>query len=234
MLAGLLGLGHHQLRLVDRYRSRRDPHQRRSVPLPPEVADVDQPVRRGDDDLRRHLRAPVSRAFTSAGAWFAYYMFPFPNQMTHLAELQEPARLGLVRGQHLFRRCRLLFWYVGLIPGFREPSRPREERRCAARSRTALLLSAGAGLTAHWQTLRACVPDPRRALDAPRSLGALGRFSFDFATSVIPGWHTTIFPPVLRRRRRLQRLRDGHDARARLPAPIYGDRRASSRSSTSS
>jgi cob(I)alamin adenosyltransferase len=41
----LLGVGHHQLRLVDRYRSRRHAHQRRPLLVPPEVAHQHQPLR---------------------------------------------------------------------------------------------------------------------------------------------------------------------------------------------
>ena len=54
-----LGVRHHQLRLLDRHRPRRHADLGHPLPLPPEVAHRDQPLRRGDDDLRRHVRADL-------------------------------------------------------------------------------------------------------------------------------------------------------------------------------
>ena len=56
-----LGLRHRQLRLVDRHRPRRHADLRDSAALQAAVAHVDQPLRRGDDDLRRHVRRDLSR-----------------------------------------------------------------------------------------------------------------------------------------------------------------------------
>ena len=57
---GRLGLRHHELRLLGRDRSRGHAHLGRPLALSPEVAHVDQPLRRGDDDLRGDLRWTVS------------------------------------------------------------------------------------------------------------------------------------------------------------------------------
>ena len=54
-----LGLRHRQLRLVDRHRPRRHADLGDPAAVPAEVAHVDQPLRRGDDDLRRHVRGDV-------------------------------------------------------------------------------------------------------------------------------------------------------------------------------
>ena len=53
---GRLGVGHHQLRFLDRYRSRRHADFRDSVPAPAKMAHLDQPLGRSDDALRRYLR----------------------------------------------------------------------------------------------------------------------------------------------------------------------------------
>jgi Fe-S-cluster-containing dehydrogenase component len=58
---GRLGVGHHELRVLDRHRPRRDADLGDPVPHPPEVAHLDQPRGRGDDDLRGHLRRHLSR-----------------------------------------------------------------------------------------------------------------------------------------------------------------------------
>ena len=57
--AGRLGLRHHQLRLVDRHRPRRHADLGHPAPAPAGVAHLDQPLRRGDDALRRRLRAAL-------------------------------------------------------------------------------------------------------------------------------------------------------------------------------
>ena len=54
-----LGLRHHQLRVVDRYRPRRHADLGDSAAVQADVAQLDQPLRRGDDDLRRGLRRHV-------------------------------------------------------------------------------------------------------------------------------------------------------------------------------
>ena len=64
---GRLGLGHHQLRFLDRYRTRRHTDLSDLVFASPKVAYVDQSFRRGDDafcsylrgDFPRHPRRPV-------------------------------------------------------------------------------------------------------------------------------------------------------------------------------
>jgi molybdopterin-containing oxidoreductase family membrane subunit len=53
-------------------------------------------------------------------------------------------------------------------------------------------------------------------ISTPLVLSVHSVVSFDFAVSVLPGWHATILPAVLRRRRHLLRLRDGDDARSPL------------------
>ncbi len=93
-----LGVGHHQLRVLDRYRPRRHADLGDSVPVPPEVAHVDQPFGRSDDavrgDVRRHLpavphRPSVARLLAVPGA---------QHRSEHVAEFPQPADLGRVRG----------------------------------------------------------------------------------------------------------------------------------------
>ena len=97
---GRLGLRHHQLRLLGRHRPRRHADLGDPLPVPPEVAHLDQPLRRGDDDLRRHVRADlpghprrpaVGGLLDGAG----------PEPDGHLAALPEPAAVGRLRGLDL-------------------------------------------------------------------------------------------------------------------------------------
>ena len=56
-----LGIRHHQLRVVDRYRPRGHADLRDSAAVQADVAQLHQPLRRGDDHLRRGLRGHCSR-----------------------------------------------------------------------------------------------------------------------------------------------------------------------------
>ena len=65
-----VGLRHHQLRLVDRYRPRRHPHLRHPAALQAELAKFHQPVCRSDDTVRRRLRRHVPLIHTGR-PWLA-------------------------------------------------------------------------------------------------------------------------------------------------------------------
>ena len=58
---GRLGVGHHQLRFLDRYRSRRHSHFGDLVFASPKMAHLDQPFGRSDDAFRGHLRRDFPR-----------------------------------------------------------------------------------------------------------------------------------------------------------------------------
>ena len=98
--AGLLGRLHHHLRVLDRNRPRRHPDLGDPLPLPREVAQRHQPRRRGDDGVRgadgRALPADPHRP-----ALEVLLPAALPEPALPLGELQEPAPLGRLRGQHL-------------------------------------------------------------------------------------------------------------------------------------
>ena len=93
---GRLGLGHHQLRVLDRHRACRHAHLRDPVPLPAEVAHLDQPRGGGDDHLRRHVRddVPGDPRRPRLGRLLDV---PASEPDGHVAQLQVPAALGRVR-----------------------------------------------------------------------------------------------------------------------------------------
>ena len=87
----------------------------------------------------------------------------------------------------------LLFWYVGLIPDLAtlRDHAPSTRRR---RKFTACWRWAGAARPATGSAtkrLTCCWPD----LATPLVLSVHTVVSFDFAIAIVPGWHTTIFPP---------------------------------------
>ena len=129
----------------------------------------------------------TSGAFGWRGFWRR-----FPNPM-HLAELPQSADLGRVRGLDLFHGVRAVLvspaWFriwrrCAIAPPRKIKTVPSTGRFRAGLARIGPALA----------PLRTGVSDSGGHLDAAGALGALV-VSFDFATSVIPGWHTTIFPP---------------------------------------
>jgi Ni/Fe-hydrogenase subunit HybB-like protein len=118
---------------------------------------------------------------------------PDPEPALHVAELPSPL-LWDVFAVSTYATVSLLFWYIGMIPDL-ATLRDRAKTKACASSPTGSSRSAGAARNRHWHVyekaylLLAALGDPAGAL------GALGRVSFDFAVSQVPGWHTTIFPP---------------------------------------
>src|SRR6185369_2369746 len=86
----------------------------------------------------------------------------------------------------------LLFWYVGMIPDL---ATIRDRAKTKLRYFIYGTLSLGwTGSNRHWQNYeRAYLL--LAALATPLVLSVHSVVSFDFAVSVLPGWHTTIFPP---------------------------------------
>ena len=86
----------------------------------------------------------------------------------------------------------LLFWYSGLVPDF---ALIRDRAKTKFRKMAYGLASFGwTGTAKNWQRAEALWL-VLAGLSTPLVLSVHTIVSFDFATSVIPGWHTTIFPP---------------------------------------
>ena len=123
---GRLGLRDHQLRLVDRHRPRRHADLGDPLPVPAAVAHVDQPRGRGDDALRRHLRAAVPAAPHRPAVAGRVLAAAVPEHHGHVAELPQPAHLGRLRGLDLRHHLgRVLVHRADPRPG--DHARPGEE-----------------------------------------------------------------------------------------------------------
>ncbi len=123
-------------------------------------------------------------------------MFPFPNQMTLWPNFKSPLVWDLFAVSTYFT-VSLLFWYVGPHPRLRQPSRPREDLERVGKIRRTVygaFALGWRGANRHWQNYERAYLI-LAALSTPLVLSVHSVVSFDFATSVIPGWHTTIFPP---------------------------------------
>ena len=87
---GRLGLRDHQLRLVDRHRPRRDADLGHPAAASTAgLADLDQPLRRGDDALRRRL-CRIFPLIHVGRPWLAYWLLPYPNTMGLWPQFRSP------------------------------------------------------------------------------------------------------------------------------------------------
>jgi molybdopterin-containing oxidoreductase family membrane subunit len=86
----------------------------------------------------------------------------------------------------------LVFWYIGLIPDF---ATIRDRMKKPLAKKIYGILSFGwSGRAKHWTRFEE-VSLVLAGIATPLVFSVHSIVSMDFATSVIPGWHTTIFPP---------------------------------------
>ena len=101
--SGRLGFRHHQLRLVDRHRSRRHADLRNSAAAPAGVAHVDQSIRRGDDAVRGGVGGDLPAA-AYRPAVVRVLDVPLSKHDDAVAAVPQPADLGRLRGVHVRNR----------------------------------------------------------------------------------------------------------------------------------
>jgi molybdopterin-containing oxidoreductase family membrane subunit len=123
--------------------------------------------------------------------WMAYYMFPLPNQMGMWPNFRSPL-LWDVFAVGTYFTVSLVFWYLGMIPDL---ATLRDRATSQIKKLAYGLFSLGwNGSSRHWHRFERAYLI-LAALSTPLVLSVHSVVSFDFATSVLPGWHTTIFPP---------------------------------------
>ncbi len=122
---------------------------------------------------------------------FGFFIFPYPNTRDLWVNFNSPL-LWDVFALTTYFLVSLIFWYVGLIPDI---GTVRDKAKSKIRKMIYGFLSFGwTGSAKHWSR-HETVSMVLAGLAAPLVLSVHTIVSFDFATSVIPGWHTTIFPP---------------------------------------
>ncbi len=127
--------------------------------------------------------------------WLAYYVFPIPNQFGSLWVNFNSPLLWDVFAISTYFSVSVVFWYIGLIPDFAMIRDRMSAKISPMRKKLYSLLSFGwSGKSKHWQRFE-LVSLVLAGLATPLVFSVHSIVSMDFATSVIPGWHTTIFPP---------------------------------------
>ena len=123
--------------------------------------------------------------------WLAYWMFPYPSSMGVWPQFRSPLVWDVFAVSTYFT-ISLVFWYVGLVPDF---ATMREEAKNPWTKRVYGVLALGwRGSARHW-TRYESLYILLAGISTPLVLSVHTVVSFDFAISVLPGWHTTIFPP---------------------------------------
>jgi len=123
--------------------------------------------------------------------WLAGYLFPYPNQHSLWVNFSSPL-LWDVFAVSTYFTVSLIFWYVGLIPDF---ATLRDRTKNKLKKITYSIFSLGwRHSNRHWQHYE-MVYLILAGFATPLVLSVHTIVSFDFAISIIPGWHTTIFPP---------------------------------------
>ena len=109
----------------------------------------------------------------------------------HVAELSQPARMGRVRSQHVRHGFHSVLVHR---PDSRSGDAPRPLAEWVSESDVRHLLVGLARILTHWKHYEKAYMI-LAGISTPLVLSVHTIVSFDFAVSVIPGWHTTIFPP---------------------------------------
>ena len=127
--------------------------------------------------------------------WLAYWVFPVPNQFGSLWVNFNSPLLWDVFAISTYFSVSVVFWYIGLIPDFAMIRDRLSEKISPMRKKLYTLMAFGwSGRAKHWQRFEE-VSLVLAGLCTPLVFSVHSIVSMDFATSVIPGWHTTIFPP---------------------------------------
>jgi Ni/Fe-hydrogenase subunit HybB-like protein len=137
------------------------------------------------------MAAGIYPAFHVGRIWFIYWVFPVPNQMSVWPNFKSPL-LWDVFAVSTYFTISLLFWYCGLVPDL---ATLRDRAKTKARKIAYGIFSLGwRGSHRNWLHYEKAYLI-LAGLSTPLVLSVHSIVSFDFAVSVIPGWHTTIFPP---------------------------------------
>jgi molybdopterin-containing oxidoreductase family membrane subunit len=136
--------------------------------------------------------AAIFPVFHTGRPWLAaYWLFPYPNAMGLWPQFKSPL-IWDVFAVSTYATVSIVFWYVGLIPDL-ATMRDRAVSK-VKKGIYGIFCLGWRGSARHWHRYEVASLI-LAGLSTPLVLSVHTVVSFDFAVSVIPGWHTTIFPP---------------------------------------
>ena len=120
-----------------------------------------------------------------------YWLIPYPDTMGLWPQFRSPLVWDVFAVSTYFT-VSLIFWYTGLVPDLatlrdRAPTRTKQVI-------FGILAMGWRGSAAHWQNHQSAYL-LLAGLAAPLVLSVHSVVSFDFSVAIVPGWHSTIFPP---------------------------------------
>jgi Ni/Fe-hydrogenase subunit HybB-like protein len=152
------------------------------------------------NSINRFAEAMTLFAVASAGIfplihvgrpWLAYWLFPYPNTMRVWPQFRSPL-VWDVFAVSTYATISALFWFIGLIPDL-ATLRDRSDERWK-KIIYGMLAMGWRGSARHWHRYETAYL-LLAGLATPLVLSVHTVVSFDFAVGIVPGWHTTIFPP---------------------------------------
>jgi Ni/Fe-hydrogenase subunit HybB-like protein len=123
--------------------------------------------------------------------WLFFWLMPYPNPMWMWPQFRSPL-VWDVFAVSTYATVSLLFWFVGLIPDL-ATLRDRAKKR-AAKIVYGIFAMGWRGSAVHWQRYETASL-LLAGLATPLVVSVHTVVSWDFAVAIVPGWHTTIFPP---------------------------------------
>src|SRR5689334_20969387 len=123
--------------------------------------------------------------------WLMYWLFPYPNTMNIQPNFRSPL-VWDVFAVSTYATVSFLFWYVGLMPDL-ATLRDRASHRFA-KFTYGILAMGWRGSARHWSVYETASL-LLAGLATPLVLSVHTVVSFDFTIAIVPGWHSTFFPP---------------------------------------
>ena len=123
--------------------------------------------------------------------WLFYWLLPYPDTMGLWPQFRSPLVWDVFAVGTYFT-VSVLFWYLGLLPDL---AAVRDQARTRRRQRIYGIIALGwRGSAIHWARHQAAYL-LLAGLATPLVLSVHSVVSFDFSVALVPGWHSTIFPP---------------------------------------
>ena len=123
--------------------------------------------------------------------WLAWWLFPIPNTFGMWPQFRSPL-LWDVFAVSTYATVSVVFWYTGLVPDA-ATLRDRAQNK-VAKTFYGFLSLGWRGSARHWHRYEIAYM-LLAGLSTPLVVSVHSIVSLDFAVSVVPGWHTTVFPP---------------------------------------
>jgi molybdopterin-containing oxidoreductase family membrane subunit len=123
--------------------------------------------------------------------WFFYWLFPYPSTMGVWPQFRSPL-VWDVFAVSTYATVSFLFWFMGLIPDL-ATLRDRAHHWFARRV-YGILAMGWRGSAIHWRRYEVAYL-LMAGLATPLVVSVHSVVSFDFTIAIVPGWHSTIFPP---------------------------------------